>query len=276
MNKSSMFTNVDWFKRKISNVSCRFGSVRMVFASCFSCSLCSMPSSFEMPYEFGCRFKMESIACEWWDTRQIHSLCYRNSFFCCCSFSPFLFSMGVHCTQNACVAYSRSLIRRIFLCALFMLLHLFTFQIPFDFSILHVYSWSFFTTHSSFSYCVCIWYGVKSASDLEMPSISFNWTHIQMLSTHELKCFLLSTKNSSILIASNDNKLCSFFHIHAYTHIHNRAWCCWEFKCSNRVTYLVFWVETSKHFCCKQSFFFAQDNEEQPQPHFILLNGSCH
>lgn len=96
----------------------------------------------------------------------------------------------------------------VFFCALFMLLHLFTFRIPFDFSIFHVYPtsstliffsfylFSFFGCH----HCMCSTFcdAMQSVSDLEIPSISFNWTHIQKLSTRQPKCLLSSTESISI------------------------------------------------------------------------------
>lgn len=38
----------------------------------------------------------------------------------------------------------------------------------------YMFTHEVFSLHTHHWYCVCIWYGVKSASDLEMPSISFN------------------------------------------------------------------------------------------------------
>lgn len=127
-------------------------------------------------------------------TRQIHSLCYRNSFLSCAfSFPITSFAHFNASTQNAIVTWSFFFLKSqffsffLFFFALFMLLHLFTFRIPFDFLIFFFFLlfciYSMFLVTSFHCVHTIFVVSLQNVSDLEMPSISFNWTFIQKLST---------------------------------------------------------------------------------------------
>lgn len=121
------------------------------------------------------------------NTRQIHSLCYRNSFY-----------VGVQCLVFCSVGDTKRLgDLLLFLFSLvfvYFYVHYLCCYICLDFgfllisSIFHVYP-NAFRAHQFHCVCVHICDAMQSATDLEMPSISVNWIHIQILSTQTQSVF---------------------------------------------------------------------------------------
>lgn len=185
--RSSIPTQCDWF----INIKC--GSF--------------IPSFANVSVEFrstSVQARKRSIApanIMWWDTRQIDSLCYRNSFF-------FSFWYSVFCSVGNTKRLGDLLLflvpfLSIFMCIIYTVTSVYiSDSFWFFFSQFFMFIRTLHVTPCSLYVHIC---EMQSVIDLEIPSISVNWIHIPKLSTRA-KMFTFKHATIILMVKSIDNK----------------------------------------------------------------------